>query len=782
MRRFGRNVFRMAARNRGSFIGAVLIITIGIFIYIAMMDTLQNLEGQVERYYEERHLADGFAEVSGISREELSRLERLPGILKASGKMAEDIRLLGEGQEELVTVHLLSYDEEDALNRLSLSAPMETEDDLFLGGRMAGAYQYRKGEPLALLWGGERVEASFAGSCYAPDYIYSIPPGGSMIPDGEIYDIACMGRERMEKLVGRDTLNELAFSLEPGYGWEDVRGSLERELEGCGLISLTSREDQESCSMVDGEMEELMTMGTVLPALFMAISVFMLYVVLKKMIGRDQSLIGTMKAFGMTDGELLGAYLAEGAAVGGAGAILGGLLAAPFGAYMFNMYVDFFNLPDTVYHSYLGSRLSGLAIALATGLLAVFLGVRDILAIAPAQAMRAKAPKAAARGEAGIFKRLSGRLGPLEKMGLRSILRNPFRGFLIVLAVGFPFSMSSVLFSFHVISEQMYLNQFEKIEMYDLQASLDSIVSPVKARQGGEMLPGVERVEAVFSYPVELKNENLSEFAMLAGLNRGSELWRIMDNRGNYYEPPRRGLILNSRIAGKLHVKEGDRVEAACAGLTKGTVWLTVERVIEESLGSGCYISMEGIPQVFQTGPIANKVLLKAEPGRREEVKEALLNTSRVSWLVDAGKIVDSYRAMMGSMTAMIQMFALLSVASGGILIYNISMIGLRERVTEFGTLMVLGETGREIGRMLLFEQGVYFILGILSGIPGSFAMKALMEAMMASESYTIHMDVPPSSYGKAFLVCLGISLLSLAAELRAVGRVRLTDILKERE
>ncbi len=48
----------------------------------------------------------------------------------------------------------------------------------------------------------------------------------------------------------------------------------------------------------------------------------------------------------------------------------------------------FFNLPDTVYHSYMNTRISGMGIAVGTGLLAVYLGVRGILKITPAQAMR----------------------------------------------------------------------------------------------------------------------------------------------------------------------------------------------------------------------------------------------------------------------------------------------------------------------------------------------------------------------------------------------------------
>jgi len=51
-------------------------------VFVAMIDTLQNLKGQVDSYYEKNALADIFAEVSGISSVQLDALEELPGIKK----------------------------------------------------------------------------------------------------------------------------------------------------------------------------------------------------------------------------------------------------------------------------------------------------------------------------------------------------------------------------------------------------------------------------------------------------------------------------------------------------------------------------------------------------------------------------------------------------------------------------------------------------------------------------------------------------------------------------
>ena len=153
-----------------------------------------------------------------------------------------------------------------------------------------------------------------------------------------------------------------------------------------------------------------------------------------------------------------------------------------------------------------------------------------------------------------------------------------------------------------------------------------------------------------------------------------------------------------------------------------------------------------------------------------------------MTWLVDAEKIVGSYRNMMGSMMAMIYMFALLSVSAGGILIYNISMINIRERIAEFGTLMIMGVADSGIRSILLMEHGLYFAGGILLGFPGSAAIRVLLEKIALSENYSVNLEISPWAYGMAFAICLIMTAVSCLAENSFVRKISLTDTLKERE
>ena len=818
MKSFRKNVLRLALRNKGAIIGAMLIIGIGIFVYVSMIDTLRNLDDQVEAYYEESELADVFAEVEGISSTELARLMEIPGIKAAGGHMARDVRILGDGQETIVTVHLLSYDPEDRINRITLLKAEETgdnaalsgssagaafgegnaaevitsgtelkpgespaEDDIFLGVRMEGYYAYPAGTELKLLSGGQALEFTYRGICRSPDYIYSIPHGGAMAPDGEVYDIAAISKARMERLLGvSDSLNELGFILADGYSYEDVRHQLTDRLAPYGLKSICERKDQASVDMVNGEMVELISTGTILPVIFMAISVFMLYVVLKKMIDRDRTLIGTMKAFGMTNRELIGAYLIEGAVIGLGGALIGCVAAGPFGRSMFRLYIDFFTLPDPVYHDFMKSRVTGIGISLVTAVFAVLVGVREILGITPAMAMRQPEPKTGRTIR--LPAALERHLRVQTRIGIRSMGRNPFRGFLIVLAVMFAFSLSSALFSFKPLYDELLKGQFEDIQVYDIQLTLDRFVTPQQANDAGAQLSGAEETEAICQTAVALKNGNLTTYTLLYGLHPDSRLYRIRDNDGIFYKPPADGIILNRRTAEDLHVREGDYVELMGTGLTADFVRVRVTDVISELIGENCYVSLDSFPRIFQTQPMANTVLLRTSPDQMDLLRRRLTDTSRVSWIVDTAKIVAAYRSMFGSMLYMVDMFALLSVVAGAILIYNISMISLKERFTEIGTLEVLGMTHRELGSMLLTEKLVYFVLGALLGFPGSYGINRLLEVLIISDSFDLKLHVTPQIYVVTSLICFAMVMSAWYAEQRLIRKIELTETLKARE
>lgn len=782
MQMYWRNILRDARKNWGAYIGASCIIAFGVLIYIGMMDAIYNLKDQVDLYYRQSNMAEIFANVSAFPETELAALETIPGIDTAYGRLTQDVRVLIDNQTEIVGVHLMAYAETDRLNSIHVTPEKKiTQEDIYLGNRMFKAYNYSVGVPLQLLIKGRLVNFKLGGVCNSAEYIYVTPPSGGRVPDPELYDIACIDKDYLEELIGMSGyINELGFILKPGYAFEDVRYELMEHLEQYGVKSLYDRTDQASYDFVEGDIKTQVVLGSFFMILFMSISVFMLYVVLKKIIDQHRRMIGTMKAFGFHTRELMLGYIMQGVCIGLLGAVLAGVLAIPFGNIMFSRYSVYYNLPNGEFHFYWKTRIIGILVSVLTSISAVYVGIRSIAKITPAEAMRPSEPTAARTIKFPEW--ISRRLYVMHKIGLRSMVRSLFRTFVIVVAIAFPFGVSSALLSFEVVLDQAFISQFTEAQIYDVQIFLDDYVPYAKAEAAGAQLEGVVKSEAVTSIGVQLKKNNLIQYTMLMGLDRDSELYKIMDWKKVFYRPTDDGIILSKTLADKLRVKEGDFIEVYNALLAPVAVQIPINRVIHDNFGGGCFLSAEGIRKYFNTNMISDIILLKVQSSELNHVKEQVLKTSRVTNMVDNDRIRRSYHEQTKSIVGMMTMFAIITAVCGLILINNILMINVRERRVEYGTLMVLGITKREFCNMIVFEQCIYFFLGILLGFPILEVVKRVIENTMAADSIRVKMTIFPIAYFESFLICLIILVGSSIAVMRKVNKILPVDILKDKE
>jgi len=784
MKNYLKNIFRAILKNKGSYFGAISVITLGIMIYVSMTDVMSNLTDCVNAYYERYKFSDVMTVVEAIPASELKKLENIDGIEKADGRLGKDVRFLVEDSENVVMVHLMSYSSDnESLNQIKVNDGGKeiSSDAIFLGNKMVEFYGFEIGQEVKLIINGKTEKFILAGNIQSPEYIYAIPPTGGLLPDSETYDIACIGKDKMEELFNsKNVYNELGFALKDGYEYTDVKYNLETKLSAYGLSSITSQEKQFSNYMLQSEFNQLKTMIIVLPALFLLISVFMLYIILKRMIDQDRTLIGTIKALGYTDFEIFGAYMKQGIITGFLGAVLGAILSFPMGYGMFAMYAMFFNLPYGQYKMYPQSMITGVILAVATGIVATYFGIKEILNINPAEAMRAAAPSF--NGGFKLPKFLNKILSTGKKIAIRSVFRNKIRSAIIAFAIAVPFGFIAVLSSFDTIIDQMFFSQFTKIQMYDLKVGLDSYAPYSKAVDAVVNIDGVSNIEGVAEYSVNIKHENFSEYSSLIGLNPDSEVYKIMDNEDVYYKPRNDGLIMNSITARKLNVKKGDIVEVESSYLTIGKVYIPVAEVIEESFGSGVYMDIDAIKKYFGKEKAVNQIVFNVEPEKMETVKKTLLDAGKVILIADKNKTLSNYESSMETMVYMIGVFEFVSVLAAVILIYNISNITMRERKTEFGTMSILGNTFGEIAEIISFEQLINFIAGVIMGYPMTMFIKWIVEIVVASDAYTVNVEVAPIGYIKAFFMCMSIVILSVIAVLKNIKNIELTDVLKERE
>ena len=120
MKYFTLNVFRGSKKNLATYIGAVLIIALGIFICVSMLETVLNLSVQINQYYKDKKLGDVFVTVSAMPKSKLEKLKKIEGISEVSGVLSEEVRLLTDETDSIVSVHLIGY-EDTPLNKAGFS-------------------------------------------------------------------------------------------------------------------------------------------------------------------------------------------------------------------------------------------------------------------------------------------------------------------------------------------------------------------------------------------------------------------------------------------------------------------------------------------------------------------------------------------------------------------------------------------------------------------------------------------------------------------------------------
>src|SRR5690606_9100016 len=148
---------------------------------------------------------------------------------------------------------------------------------------------------------------------------------------------------RLSELLDlQGAFNQAAIRLHAGASEPAVLAALDRLLEPYGSLGAVARRDQLSARVVDDELDQLKVMGTVLPAIFLAVAMFILNGVLARQVATQRSQIASLKALGYGDGAIGWHYIQLARIVAGLG-VLGGLaLSGVIGRLMLGLYEPVF--------------------------------------------------------------------------------------------------------------------------------------------------------------------------------------------------------------------------------------------------------------------------------------------------------------------------------------------------------------------------------------------------------------------------------------------------------
>jgi putative ABC transport system permease protein len=788
MKALDRKLLRELWRLRGQAIAVAIVVASGVAMLVMSFSTLEALDVTTAAYYERNQFADIFANAVRAPLRVADRIAELPGVQSVDARVSRYATLDIEGFAEPVIGRLLSIPErgQPLLNQLALRSGrwIETDrhDEVIVNESFATAHNLAAGSSFSALVNGRHRTLTVVGTALSPEFVYALAPG-ALMPDDKRYGIVWMGREALESAYDLDgAFNDLAVSLLRGADTESVLRGIDRLLEPYGGFRAIGREDQLSNWFVMNEIDQLRTMSTIMPTIFLSVAAFLSYMVLTRLIATERSEIGLLKAFGYSHREIAWHYMKLVVVIAIAGILLGSVLGAVFGFDNTRRYAEFFKFPLLIYRPSPLAFVIAAAVSVGATLAGAVGAAIRAASLPPAEAMRPPRPVVYRRRQlAGI--RLFDRLDQPTRIALRQIGRWPLRSFFTSLGIAMSLGLLVMGLQWSDMIDEMAQSYFFNTQRQSMTIGL---IEPegVAALDEFRHLPGVMRAEPLRIVAADFSVGTRSHRGAITGVATESMLQPVHDDATSEDLPvPPGGLAMATRLAQKLGVGVGDEVWVEVQEGRRPAQAMPVVSLFETLISLPVYMDIDALNRLLKEPPSFTYANLLVDRRAEPALFNALKSLPSVGAITLKQAAIDSFHATIGEqMLIYTGIFALFAVALGFGVAYNSARIALSERGRELATLRVLGFTRGEISYILLAEVALLIVAALPLGCLAGRGLTRLIAHLLDTELFRIPVAIEPSTYGVAILLTLAATAASAALVRRRIDRLDLIRVLKTRE
>jgi putative ABC transport system permease protein len=394
--------------------------------------------------------------------------------------------------------------------------------------------------------------------------------------------------------------------------------------------------------------------------------------------------------------------------------------------------------------------------------------------------MRGETPSG--RGRRSLLERIFPplrRIPAAWKMTFRGVGRNPRRT--IYTIIGVVLSLMLVLVSWGMIDtiQDLMDRQFVQIQQEDATiyfagpASLDDVAALAD-------IDGITAAEPALTMPVSLSaNGEHYETALLV-LEEDTTMHQFASIDGGWISLIGQDLVLGNATRGLLDIEVGDSVEVVIA--EGATVSVNVSAFVDEPLGTMGYVGRARAEALTGMELPATAALISYADGVDSTLlRNTVTELPQVAAFEDAKVLYDMMQRFMVLFYAFVGVMLVFGGAMAFALIFNAMSVNIAERTREVATLLAVGTDRRSITKYITAENLLVAAMGIPIGLfVGYLAAKQAM-ASFSSDLFAFDLYIRPSTYVLASLAILVVALISQIPGLRAIRRISIPKVVKER-
>ena len=781
MKKINKRLVTLISHSKGQFIAIITVIVVGLMIYMSMASASKNLATSLDDYYEETNFADIYVEVLRMPEKAIPEIKAKHDFTGTEGRIVFDTPYITDDENERVTIRIISKIEETEINKPFFIEGEDINDkykDILLAQKFAEARNVKVGDTIKMQISGKLHEMNVSGIIASPEYIYLIENAQSMLPPSGKFGVAFVSREFAQRNYGYSgSVNEIIIKTDGTEDLDIIKDNIKDDFEKYGLKRITIKDNQLSNRMISEELFQLEVSSRGVPRLFLGISALVLIMMLSRMVKRDRNTIGVLKGLGYTSFQVILHYTKYAWAVGFFGVLFGTVLGVALSGLMTNLYIVFFNIPMLKIDFYAEFIIFAIIYTFTFCSISGFIGARGVLKITPAESMRPEAPKKGKRIMLERVRFIWNRLSFSWKTIVKNIFRNKRRLIFVLLGVAITYSVIGATLGMMESTYDMMGKFFVEFQKMDYNVNFNRPINKNVSKEIGSFVD-IEHVEPKIEFPFELKNGLRKEIVNIIGLEENTEFYSFKNANEEVVKIDETGIILSENLANELKVKKGDQIVLHSFVPDKDDVTIKVSEVIEQGLGMNAYMEIDYMGETLLDKEVATGLFVNSSD---EDFVKKLVKADNIATIQSSKEMLAIYEEFMGLTIISITVMVVMAGILGFSIVYNATIISISEREMEFSSMRVLGFTKQEIFKIILNENIVIGIAGILLGIPLAMWMGESMANMYSNEIYTMEATDAKIVYVFAGICTFIFIMLSQFATYEKIKRLDFLQALKSR-
>ena len=539
-----------------------------------------------------------------------------------------------------------------------------------------------------------------------------------------------------------------------------------------------TREDGTAFESYYQDTLRLQSVGYVFPMVFYLVAVLVSLTSMTRMVEEHRTQIGIYKALGFRPAAIMLKYVIYALLC----SIGGGILGVVIGSRLFPLiigdaYGHLYRMPPMESPIPMGIAIFAVAVSAASLTVVTLITCAGAMGGEPAELMRPRAPKAGKRVMLERIPPVWKRMGFISKVTARNIFRYKRRFLMTLVGVAGCAALLLTAFGLRDSIGSVAIVQYGDIVEYDAIVYISEITAAGQREELNALTP-----ETRLYIREESVNVGSGSGGTTASLIIPEDFAQLYDYV-NFLDPATGkpaarnagGAVITEKLARTWGISEGDDFVMTTPDGASYTA--KAASIVENYIQHYVYIPPDHYSEVFGRELRPNALLLQGDVDA-----EALMENARVRAVILTESLVSSISDSTDVLSVVTIVLLVLACALAFVVLFNLTLINITERMRELATIKVLGFQDMETAVYIYREIFFITLMGIALGLACGVGLTTFVLRSVEVDILKFPHVLRPVSFGLSAALSVGFALFVNMVTYKRLVSIDMVESLKDVE